>query len=498
MIKYYLVSLVALLLSVSSSSAQNFKGQLLDPSDKPLAGATVYIKEAKQGVVSDADGQFQTILDGGVYTVEYKHPEYKTIKKTISIDSSAVLTDTLILEKKTLFFDETEVKNDTIASHIIKSVMDKASFYMQIIPDYKAASYIKGDMKISEVSSITDLATYKVEKVHLSKYKDKPFYQEIYNKIDYFRPDKYKLTIRGYSGNIPDDFNFKGIINSLGGNIYSHRFNGFISPVNPDGFSYYRYKYEGFYIEHEKILHKIKVESKVKDPELLNGYLYIMDEGRYIVYSQLMSNTQGMMRSTLIAYGEMEPAVYLPLTYYTNIDFNLLGTRGDIAYYTSLKYKTISENKTSSNVSSIYKGNEQIATQVIVEPTAYRRDVAYWDRVRTNPLRLLTSEGDTISEPIRFEKKKYHPGNFWFGKIVLGGYIHGSDTSKWSLKYSGVKEVFKDYNYVDGFWIGEKFEIKSKLSGNRTLNITPHIYYVTARHRAIGWSDAVFNYAPDR
>ena len=491
--KYYLAGLFALLLLTGNASAQNMRGQLLDSSDRPLRGITIYIKEAKQALVSDANGQFQTLLDDGTYTLKYKHPDYKIIEKVVSTDPSFLSTDTIVLQKKTLFFDESNTKNDTIAYQIIKSVMAKAPFYTEVVPNYKAYSYIKGELKIHDVSAITDLATYKVEKIHLSKYKDMPFRQEIYNEIDYSRPEKYKLTIKGYSGNIPDDFNYKGIINSLGGNIYNRKFNEFISPLNPDGFSYYRYKYEGFYIEDEKVLHKIRVDSKVKDPELLNGYLYIMDDGRYISYSQLTSSTQGMVHTTLVAYDSIEGSVYVPLTYYTNIYFNILGTKGEAEYFASLKY-AVSRDSKQSPLAAIYSIDDQASGDIMVESSAYIQDQEYWNRVRSNPLQLSVSESDTI----RFEKRKYHPGNFWFGKIVLGGYIHGNDTTSWSLRYSGVKEIFKDYNYVDGFWLGEKFEIKTKLSGNRSIDITPHIYYVTARHRAIGWSDAVFNYAPDK
>lgn len=498
MMKYYLVSTLALLLLAGNSFAQNLRGQLLDPSDKPLAGITIYIKEANQGLVSDANGQFQLLLDTGTYTVKYRYPEYESVEKIISIEPSSIFNDTVVLQKKTLFFDETDSKNDTIASQIIKSIMAKSLFYTGSIPDYKAYSYIKGDLKIHGVSAITDLAIYKVEKIHLSEYKHIPFHQEIYNEIDYSRPDKYKLTIKGYSGNIPDDFNYKGIINSLSGNIFNRRFNEFISPLHPDGFSYYRYKYEGFYMEDEMVLHKIRVDSRVKDPELLNGYLYIADDGRYIVYSQLTATTQGMVQTALIAYNSIDADIHVPLTYYTNINFNILGTKGEVSYYTSLKYTTISGDGSRSDSSATYSIDDQSANDIMVESSAYARDDTYWSRVRSNPLQLLISENDTVSQLIRFDKNKYRPGNYWFGKIVLGGYIHSSDTSKWSLRYSGVKEVFKDYNYVDGFWLGEKFEINAKLSRSKTLNITPHIYYVTARHRAIGWNDAVFNYAPER
>ena len=112
--KYYLAGLFALLLLTGNASAQNMRGQLLDSSDRPLRGVTIYIKEAKQALVSDANGQFQTLLDEGIYTLKYKHPDYKIIEKVVSTDPSFLSTDTIVLQKKTLFFDESNTKNDTI------------------------------------------------------------------------------------------------------------------------------------------------------------------------------------------------------------------------------------------------------------------------------------------------------------------------------------------------------------------------------------------------
>lgn len=62
------------------------------------------------------------------------------------------------------------------------------------------------------------------------------------------------------------------------------------------------------------------------------------------------------------------------------------------------------------------------------------------------------------------------------------------------MKYGGVKMVFRDYNYVDGFWLGQKFEITGNIEKNKKLTITPHLYYLTARHRLAGGTDAVLQY----
>jgi hypothetical protein len=159
-----------------------------------------------------------------------------------------------------------------------------------------------------------------------------------------------------------------------------------------------------------------------------------------------------------------------------------------------LEYKEISADKDRvDEVDESYSpfiNDSQHATPAF-DDEAYKKDEGYWDTVRAIPITLK----DTIKNTIQFNKEKYKPTNFWIGKIILGDYIQGNDTSKISIRYSGLKRVFWDYNYVDGFWIGQRFEIKNKISKNRSLEVYPYIYYLTARQRMIGGSYIAYDYS---
>lgn len=55
-----------------------------------------------------------------------------------------------------------------------------------------------------------------------------------------------------------------------------------------------------------------------------------------------------------------------------------------------------------------------------------------------------------------------------------------------------------EYNFVDGFWLGAKFETGLKLSEVSTLQFTPSAYYATARKAVAGQSELSLSYAPRR
>ena len=67
------------------------------------------------------------------------------------------------------------------------------------------------------------------------------------------------------------------------------------------------------------------------------------------------------------------------------------------------------------------------------------------------------------------------------------------------MNYDGLLRAVPEYNFVDGFWIGQRltFSYRHPSSG-RSLRITPAAYYATARRTGIYQFDATFRYAPMR
>ena len=70
-------------------NAQSFtlSGKVIDKDDQSLPGATVMIKETRQGTSSDFDGKFQFNLNQGTYTLKVSYVGYTTVERKITLNS---------------------------------------------------------------------------------------------------------------------------------------------------------------------------------------------------------------------------------------------------------------------------------------------------------------------------------------------------------------------------------------------------------------------------
>lgn len=76
------------------ANAQQFtlSGKVVDKSNEPLPGATVLVKETKQGVSTTLDGKFQFTLKEGVYTLRVSYIGYETLEKKVNLNSNQKIT----------------------------------------------------------------------------------------------------------------------------------------------------------------------------------------------------------------------------------------------------------------------------------------------------------------------------------------------------------------------------------------------------------------------
>ncbi|NDV95488.1 carboxypeptidase regulatory-like domain-containing protein [Dysgonomonas sp. 521] len=468
--------------------AQNFKGTVSDASGMPLAGVSVYIEGVRAGLVTDNDGRFRSHLQAGQYAVVFRRLGYVMSRQFILIRDNEVTSTDVSLEQSVFYeYKNTEQRIETMGEQVIKKATDKSPGYAS----YKAEAYIKGDLMLTGVSNLTNKLVEKIENFSMLELQNKIIQQEIYCNIDYAAPDLYNIEIKGYSGNIAEDLNIRGAVGLLDESLHADWFNGCVSPLSRRASLYYKFKYKGYYIENGEAYNRVEVKSKFKDQELLNGDLYITDAGD-IIYARLTRRFQAVEFTSTITYQLVDGKYNIPVAYLSNIYFRLFGNAGEVSYLTSVKYDELQEGKpgTGSKNSPRLSGNKKI----VFDDLASAQDIGFWEEVRAFP---VSRDEKTAVE---YFGQKHNPmlKKPWYGKILMGDYLYGSDTSKLSVKYGGVKMIFRDYNYVDGFWLGNRFTIKSDQGGGKVWQISPYIYYTTARHRMIGGSDFAYSYLPEK
>lgn len=468
-------ALLIVLLSLLSMNtfSQIVRGSVLDFSAKPLEGVTVYINERKQGLTTDKNGIFLLHLEEGAYDLTFLLPEYKRYSKRIYAAKHDTLSIDVLLEKQNLYkkisFNSVDIK---------KKIISESKKYFSPKYNYTATSYIRGQMFIEEVSDFLDKVRMKVEKKKLSELKNVTIEQEIFAHIQNIGTDSCNVTILENNGQLSKKWSKYGIFDFLNSSLYQNRFNDKISPLN-GGSSFYNYIYMGSYFNGKEEIHKIEVISKIKDSELINGYLYF-DDSWALFCADLEISNKGVDQKVRILYNEVYEGALLPITVSTLSTLDLLGTKADARYDASLTYNPVYNEDNLAYASK----------EVRIHKSENKKFP--WEAIRTSP---IAENHNQISIP---ETEKYRPSNYWLGKVLFGAYAIGNDTTKWNIKYGGVKMIFRDYNYVDGFWLGQRLEVTGNIDKSKKLKITPYLYYLTARNRLAGGSDFALQYNKKR
>lgn len=143
--------------------------------------------------------------------------------------------------------------------------------------------------------------------------------------------------------------------------------------------------------------------------------------------------------------------------------------------------------------------------KIQVDSMASKRDSSYWKSVRTVP--LLTEEASSFqrkdslpsSDAIKttdhsVEITLYNPYKKR-GNLLKGGNIVIGDSS--TLSYNGLlRGLLKEYNFANGFWLGQSLSFHLRMSHHRSLTFSPGAYYTTAS-KHVNWNISTgLRYAP--
>ena len=81
--------LLIFVLFLCSAHAQTLKGTITTTSGQAIPYSTIYIQELTSGMVADENGKFQTKLNSGTYTFEFRSIGYEPEVRKINIDNNS-------------------------------------------------------------------------------------------------------------------------------------------------------------------------------------------------------------------------------------------------------------------------------------------------------------------------------------------------------------------------------------------------------------------------
>lgn len=546
------------MLCLGTSVAQSLKGRVTDKKGEPIVGATFFVREILQGSAADENGNFQLALKPGTYTCEISSLGFeKKVQKVQVVDKQVKLD--IILEPMVYMLKELKVTNsgEDPAYYIMRNAIANAPRHLNQVTSYRSEVYTKGTMKLEKVPRLLTLNA-EAKKV-VTPLIGKLLLLESVLEVKFKAPNTYDRKVVAFSSTIPDDIDPGDALDIITASIYDPEVMGMVSPLAPRAFAYYRFRFVECYTEGERTINKIRVEPKKKNGQLADGWLYIAEDLWSVVSFQLSVEQMGVEARIKGVFNEVEPTVFLPTSYDVNVKVGIFGIKAGGQYYSSVKYNDVviagaptvaperpvvaktatkQQQRLKRRVEELSQ-KEDISTReayqlanltqraieaerndttpplqiksnavvgkVVVDSLATRKDSLYWVQMRTVPLKqeeqVSYVRKDSLYQVMKQVYNEEDSARANKSQSIANKILWGQRfklNKKITLTPGGILRVMPEYNFVDGFWLGQNLKLDVDFNKKQRLQVTPSLYYATAR-KAIAWNvETDFRYAPMR
>ena len=474
---YFTILGFLLFLNCYHLPAQTLKGRITNQSGDPVQYATVYIQELRQGTTSNTKGDYEIRLPAGKYTVIYQSLGYQPVNLIINISDGAISKDVILPLQ---YYEIPEVRisasGEDPAYSIMRKAIGMAPYYQNNVSYYKAEVYLKGNLVINKIPKLLQKSMKIESSDHSTSVSagSKPksenkllkagdaFLMESFNEIEFTAPDKYFQRMISYNSTFPAEGNEISPMSFIQASFYQPVLADMaISPLAPNAFSYYNFKYLGASPQGSFSINKIQVIPKRKSQQLFEGTIYIIEDLWCLQSIDLTNeNFFGKIRVQQL-FVPVQDDIWMPVSHKFEVNISIIGFRADAGYGSSVKYievrpnpalqkpagisvdykdRAVTQKKTSDTTISRSKQQinkilekdqlsnrdmvklsrlmekESVAsipdstkkdleikdhTKQIVEKDAGKKDSTYWARIRPIPLSDIEMRSLKISDSIK-------------------------------------------------------------------------------------------------
>lgn len=331
-----------LLAFMVTAHSQGIRGEIQDTNGEPVPYAAIFIKELTRGTTCNGLGLFSLPLPEGTYTVFFRSLGYTEISRTIEVGPE--YTDMVIkLPPQTYMIPEVRVSatGEDPAYWIMRKTIGLANYHLNEVLNYEAEIYIKGSALLEKLPRAI---AKRIEVNNIKVEEGEAYMLESLNEVKFSAPDKYEMrviasqnTLPGYTENVnPMDY--------INASLYQQQIEGIISPLARNAFSYYRFRFDGTFMEGTYIINKIKVTPKRKSQQLCEGYLYIVEDLWCLHSADLSVNTIAGTVTLQQLFANVIMDAWLPVNHKIGVDVDIAGVRANVTYVSSLKYSDVTLN----------------------------------------------------------------------------------------------------------------------------------------------------------
>ena len=430
--------LLILLLLPCFMQAQVLKGKITDSSGHPLSYASVYLKEIKLGTATNQDGEYELRLPPGTFSVSYQYLGYMPAMERITMAGTDVVRD-IILTEQVFMIPEVRISasGKDPAWYIMRKAIGMAPFHLNQIRKYKAEVYIKGGGKIDKLPKMIQ-KQMKIEANEESIKEGQYYFTESENMITFTAPDRYIHQVISSRTNVPSLESQASPMDYIEASFYQPVLADIaISPLAPNAFAHYDFKFLGASLQGEYLIDKVQVTPKRKSQQLFEGIIYIVED-QWAIHSLDLSNENmaGTIRIRQL-YTPVEAGIWMPVSHEFFMNISIIGIKATASYSSSIKYLEVEPDRslsppagyliteaeeparaiksetekeieeifakselTSRDMAKLAKLNEKNAskreykdsleikekTTYIINEDATKKDSAYWEQTRPIPL----------------------------------------------------------------------------------------------------------------
>jgi hypothetical protein len=414
---------VGILLSTSSLlHSQTLKGKITTQSGDPVQYATVYIEELRQGTTSNTKGDYEIRLPAGKYSVIYQSLGYQPVYVNLTLSGETVIKNVVLPLQ---YYEIPEVRisatGEDPAYNIMRKAIGMAPYYLNNVSYYKAEVYLKGNLVINRIPKLLQ-KSMKIEtsgnggsvsagskpktEEKLLKAGDS-FLMESFNEIEFTAPDKYFQKMISYNSTFPAQGNEISPMEFIQASFYQPVLaNMAISPLSPNAFSHYNFKFQGASQQGKFTISKIAVIPKRKSQQLFQGTIYIIED-LWCLQSVDLTNENLFGKIKVVQlYIPVQDEIWLPVSHKFDINIGIIGFKADVGYGSSVKYIDVKPNISLQKPGALSSGyptrpaeSKQATDSIITKPKKQINKILEKDKLSNRDMvklsRLMEKESAT-------------------------------------------------------------------------------------------------------
>ena len=485
-----------LIFLLQRADAQVVSGIVTDSAGNPIPYCGVSVKGAKQSTSTNQQGRYSLSMNPGTYQFICRHVGFAKMEKTVTVGNQNMNVDFQLLPQE-IVMDEVVVKAgaEDPAYAIIRKAIRKREEHLYDMRSYQCEVYSKGVLNLRDFPNSFMGQNVDFEDGDTSK-KKMIYLSESVSRLSVGGKDKVKTEVLStrVSGR-SNDFGFAGsrFISFYENNVrISNSINprGFVSPISDQAMQFYKFKWEGMFVEDGQWINQIRVIPKRLYEPCFSGMIQIVENDWAIHSLQLKLLKENQMST-------VDTLVVEQLFQSMGKDFWLMESQ---VLYPSVKFFGFDAHGSFVNVYRDFKLNPVFPkgyfdnTIIRYEEGSNQKEKNYWDSIR--PIKLDETERMDYIIKDSLEQARKDPAyldsldrirnKITLSNIILSGKTFSNQKRESTFTVPALIQAV-GFNPAEGFLMDLPFNYTKTFNARKRISLLPHVRYGFSSRRLFGW-----------